>query len=150
MALIASSMAFSFSHVFLFGVLVVFIIYSLRPSFVGDRVAVSSYSSSIAGQYPSEETIQSRTLTDEQCRAAFPGLLKEVDDAVARGKFVQDKFDPENPLGPVRGRIKDGKASLFTLIIHLAPENTRLIRCLSSYTSSSPSAKVICPQMPSA
>lgn len=113
MALIASSMAFSFSHIFLFGMLIVFILYSLRSFSVGDQVIVSDYPSSIAGQYPSEETQQSRTLTEEQCRAAFPGLLKEVDDAVARGPFVQDKFDPENSLGPVRGRIKDGKASPF-------------------------------------
>ncbi|OBT66598.1 hypothetical protein VE03_03900 [Pseudogymnoascus sp. 23342-1-I1] len=100
MALIASSMVFSFSHVFLFGVLIVLILYSLRSS-VGEQVAASNYSSSVAGQYPSEETLQSRSLTEEQCRAAFPGLLKEVDDAVARGPFVQDTFDPENSLGPL-------------------------------------------------
>jgi hypothetical protein len=110
MTLIASSMAFSFSHVCFFGVLIVFILYSLRSSV--DRIPVPNYSSSIPS-YPSEETIQSRSLTDEQCRAAFPGLLKEVDDAVARGQFKQDAFNPENPLGPVRGRIKDGKASLL-------------------------------------
>ena len=69
----------------------------------------------MASKYPSEESLRSRLLTEEQCRAVFPGLLKEVDDAVARGPFVQDKFDPENPLGPVRGRIKDGKVSLFVL-----------------------------------
>lgn len=111
MALIASSMVFSFSHVFLFGVLILFILYTLRSS-LSDQVAVSTYSNSIATHYPSEETLRSRSLTEKQCRAAFPGLLKEVDDAVARGKFVQDKFDPENSLGPVRGRIKDGKVSL--------------------------------------
>ncbi|KFY87769.1 hypothetical protein V500_06777, partial [Pseudogymnoascus sp. VKM F-4518 (FW-2643)] len=87
----------------------IFILYSLRSFSIGDQVVVPNYPSSVASQYPSEETQQSRTLTEEQCRAAFPGLLKEVDDAVARGPFVQDKFDPENSLGPVRGRIKDGK-----------------------------------------
>lgn len=111
MALIASSAVFSFSHIFLFCVLVILILYTLSPS-IGDHGIVSSYSSSLASQYPSEETLRSWSLTDEQCRIAFPGLLKEVDDAVTRGPFVQDKFDPENPLGPVRGRIKDGKASL--------------------------------------
>lgn len=120
MALIASSMAFSFSHVFLFGVLVVFIFFSLRSS-VGDQLAVSDYSGGIAGLYPSEDTLRSRSLTEEQCRAAFLGLLKEVDDAVARGPFVQDTFDPENPLGPVRGRIKDGNASLIISHIRQTP-----------------------------
>ena len=127
MALIASSMAFSFSHVFLFGVLIVFILYSLRSFSIGDQVVVPNYSSGITSQYPSKETQQSRTLTEEQCRAAFPGLLKEVDDAVARGPFVQDKFDPENSLGPVRGRIKDRKASPFILIQDQAPEKAQLI-----------------------
>lgn len=121
MALIASSMAFSFSHVFLFGVLVVFILYSLRSVSIGDQVAVSDYSGSIADVYPPEGVLRSRSLTEEQCRAAFPGLLKEVDDAVARGPFVQDTFDPDNPLGPVRARIKDGKASLTISHIRQTP-----------------------------
>ncbi|KFY80465.1 hypothetical protein V499_00643, partial [Pseudogymnoascus sp. VKM F-103] len=101
-------MVFSFSHIFLFGVLIVFILYTLRSS-VSFQIAVPNYSTSRANHYPSEETLRSRSLTEEQCRTAFPGLLKEVDDAVARGKFVQDTYDPENSLGPVRGRIKDGK-----------------------------------------
>ncbi|OBT57892.1 hypothetical protein VE04_02053, partial [Pseudogymnoascus sp. 24MN13] len=108
MALIASSMVFSFSHIFLFGVLILFILYTLRSS-LSFQIAVPNYSTSRANHYPSEETLRSRSLTEEQCRTAFPGLLKEVDDAVARGKFVQDTYDPENSLGPVRGRIKDGK-----------------------------------------
>ncbi|OBT75979.1 hypothetical protein VF21_05782 [Pseudogymnoascus sp. 05NY08] len=108
MALIASSIVFSSSHIFLFSVLILFILYTLRSS-LSDQLSVSAYPSSIASHYPSEQTLRSRSLTEEQCRVAFPGLLKEVDDAVARGPFVQDKFDPENPLGPLRGRIRDGK-----------------------------------------
>lgn len=115
MALIASSMAFSISQVFLFGVVIAFLLYSLRSFSVGDMVTVS-YSEDVGGQYqyPSDEILQSRSLTEKQCRATFPGLLKEVDDAVARGRFVQDKLDPDNPFGPVTGRIKDGKASFFS------------------------------------
>ena len=119
MALIASSMAFSVSHIFLFGVVLTFVLYSLRSFSVGDLVTISHYSGNVAGQYPSDETLHSRTLTEKQCRATFPGLLKEVDDAVARGPFVQDKLNPDNPFGPVTGRIKDGKASPL-LIMHLA------------------------------
>ncbi|OBT88808.1 hypothetical protein VE02_03167 [Pseudogymnoascus sp. 03VT05] len=108
MALIASSIVFSSSHIFLFSVLILFILYTLRSS-LSSQIYIPTHPSSSARHYPPEETLLSRSLTEEQCRAAFPGLLKEVDDAVARGPFVQDKFDPENSLGPVRGRIKDGK-----------------------------------------
>jgi hypothetical protein len=30
---------------------------------------------------------ESLSLTEEQCTAVFPGLMKEIDDAVARGPF---------------------------------------------------------------
>ncbi|KFZ07445.1 hypothetical protein V501_06432, partial [Pseudogymnoascus sp. VKM F-4519 (FW-2642)] len=108
MALIASSIVFSTSHILLFSVLFFFILYTLRSS-LSFQIAVPNYSTSRANHYPSVETLRSRSLTEKQCRLAFPGLLKEVDDAVARGKFVQDTYDPENSLGPLRGRIKDGK-----------------------------------------
>jgi hypothetical protein len=59
-------------------------------------------------QYPSKETLESLTLTEEQCRATFPGLTKEIDDAVARGPFDL-KREPDHSTGLVQGRIKDGK-----------------------------------------
>jgi len=37
--------------------------------------------------YPSKETLENLSLTEEQCRATFPGLMKEIDDAVARGSM---------------------------------------------------------------
>lgn len=149
MALIASSMVFSFSHIFLFSVLILFILYTLRSS-LGDQLSVPNYPTGTASHYPSEETLRSRSLTEKQCRAAFPGLLKEVDDAVARGKFVQDRFDPENSLGPVRGRIKDGKVglSVHSHFHHTLDKKAQLTTRQFSYTSSSPSAKMICPKTP--
>jgi hypothetical protein len=57
---------------------------------------------------PDARTLDSLFLTEKQCRNAFPGLTQAIDDIVAEGPFtVQDRGD----LGPLQGRIKDGKAS---------------------------------------
>jgi len=61
--------------------------------------------------YPSKETLQSLSLKEEQCRATFPGLMKEIDDAVARGPFKLEK-EPDDYTGMIQLRIKDGKVSL--------------------------------------
>lgn len=59
-------------------------------------------------RYPSKETLANLSLTEEQCRATFPGLTKEIDGAVARGQFKVEK-EPDDYQGLVQGRIKDGK-----------------------------------------
>ena len=46
------------------------------------------------------------SLTEEQCNAAFPGLTKEIDLAVAQGPF---KVKQTGDSGPLQGRIQDGK-----------------------------------------
>lgn len=72
---------------------------------------------SIDEQKPSAETLQSLSLTEDQCAAAFPGLTKEIDDAVARGPFPLMR-QPDHHTGLVQGRIKNGKV-LFDHRIHL-------------------------------
>ena len=62
--------------------------------------------------YPSKETLEDLSLTEGQCRITFPGLMKEIDDAVARGPFTLKK-EPDDYTGMVQLRIKDGKVSLF-------------------------------------
>lgn len=47
-------------------------------------------------------------MTTAGCNAAFPGLTKEIEDAVARGPFVL-KRQPGHATGIVQGRIEDGK-----------------------------------------
>ena len=60
-----------------------------------------------ARRRPSESVRNSLFLTEKQCVEAFPGLTQSIDDIVAEGPFnIQDKGD----LGPLQGRIKDGKA----------------------------------------
>jgi len=59
-------------------------------------------------KYPSKDRTKSLFLTEHQCRAAFPGLTKEIDDAVARGPFILEK-QPDDYQGLVQARIRDGK-----------------------------------------
>lgn len=62
-------------------------------------------------KYPSKETTNSLFLTEHQCRATFPGLTKEIDNAVARGPFILEK-QPDDYQGLVQARIKDGKVRI--------------------------------------
>ncbi|KAI1438499.1 hypothetical protein GGR50DRAFT_435607 [Xylaria sp. CBS 124048] len=55
----------------------------------------------------SPDTLNNRFLTEDQCRAAFPGLLTEVDNEVAKGPFKLER-NPYN-LGPLIARIRDGQ-----------------------------------------
>ena len=58
----------------------------------------------------SASLLNNLTLTEEECRATFPGLMREIDDTVALGPFdVKDTGE----FGPLQGRIKDGKVCFF-------------------------------------
>ncbi|KAH8768815.1 glycosyl transferase family 90-domain-containing protein [Hyaloscypha finlandica] len=59
------------------------------------------------------ETLKNLSLTEEQCRATFPGLMMEFDGAVARGPFKLEK-EPDDYTGMVQLRIKDGKMYIIT------------------------------------
>jgi len=72
------------------------------------NLEVPTLFSLLGAKYPSEDKLENRALNEEQCRAAFPGLTKEIDDAVARGPFKLDKEPPDHQ-GLVQGRIKNGK-----------------------------------------
>lgn len=58
--------------------------------------------------YPSKEALENLSMTEGQCRTAFPGSTKEVDDAVARGPFQMERAR-DDYTGLVQGRIADGK-----------------------------------------
>ncbi|KAI0601321.1 hypothetical protein F4775DRAFT_589539 [Biscogniauxia sp. FL1348] len=58
------------------------------------------------------ELLEDRSLTEAQCRASFPGLLKEVDDAVARGPFTLKRN--RSSLGPLIARIRDGQLYILS------------------------------------
>lgn len=53
------------------------------------------------------ELLNNRFLTEEQCRATFPGLLDQVDDEVAKGPFKLERSP--SSLGPLIARIRDGQ-----------------------------------------
>lgn len=65
---------------------------------------------------PLKETLRSRLLTEEQCAATFPGLTKEIDDAVARGPFDWE-MPPDGYTGLVQVRIKDGKVWSSSILV---------------------------------
>ncbi|KAK3305338.1 glycosyl transferase family 90-domain-containing protein [Chaetomium strumarium] len=55
---------------------------------------------------PPREILNNLSLDEEQCNAYFPGLTKEIDDAVAQGPF---QVKQTGDLGPLQGRIKEGQ-----------------------------------------
>ncbi|KAI0431692.1 hypothetical protein F5Y09DRAFT_182251 [Xylaria sp. FL1042] len=58
------------------------------------------------------ELLSNRFLTEDQCRASFPGLLDQVDDEVAKGPFKLER--PANDLGPLIARIRDGQLYILS------------------------------------
>lgn len=58
----------------------------------------------------SKATLERLSLPEDQCRATFPGLMKEIDNAVARGPFMLPK-EPDDLRGLVLAKIKAGKVS---------------------------------------
>ncbi|KAK4191109.1 lactation elevated protein 1 [Podospora australis] len=85
-------------------------------------------SSGTRNQHP-ESLLENLSLNEDQCRAAFPGLTKEIDDTVAEGPFVVKQTGER---GPVQARIKDGKLS----IIHAARRVDLSQEMLNSRTAS--------------
>lgn len=53
-----------------------------------------------------DEILNNLFLDAETCRTTFSGLMKEIDDAVAKGPF---KVKRSSDLGPMQVRIRDGK-----------------------------------------
>jgi hypothetical protein len=70
-------------------------------------------------QYPYKETLENLSLTEGQCRATFPWLMKEIENAVARGPFKLKK-EPDDYTGMVQLRIKDGKVGLHFSLFRLS------------------------------
>ncbi len=58
---------------------------------------------------PPATLLNSLFLSEKQCAAIFPGLTRSVDNVVEEGPF---KVVDGGNLGPVQGRIKDGKVIL--------------------------------------
>jgi hypothetical protein len=91
------------------------------------------YDGGLPTKHPSKEILESLSLTDAQCKAMFPELTKEIDDAVARGPFDLKK-QPADYAGLVQGRIRDGK--LYIISVERNPSRDML------YVSAS--APVVC------
>ncbi|APA08906.1 hypothetical protein sscle_04g036760 [Sclerotinia sclerotiorum 1980 UF-70] len=95
--------------IILLTVLVCVYLYNKQPT----NLRSSIIQFSVDEQKPSVDILQSLSLTEDQCAANFPGLTKEIDDAVARGPFPLRK-QPDHRTGLVQGRIKDGKVYIIS------------------------------------
>jgi len=101
--------------------LTTFIVFSIIWSLYFDYLLASPSRLSFTGlgsvshpaKRPSKETLGSLSLTDNQCAEAFPGLNREIENAVTQGPFEMKK-GPDDIIfsGSVKGRIKDGKVGL--------------------------------------
>jgi hypothetical protein len=72
------------------------------------------HNGALSNKHPSKEMLDSLHLTDTQCKIMFPGLTKEIDDAVARGPFDLKKQNA-NYTGMVQGRIRDGNLYIISV-----------------------------------
>jgi hypothetical protein len=59
---------------------------------------ISSLFSAWTHRNPSKETLNSLLLTEEQCKATFPELTREIDESVLRGPFRLKK-EPDDYMG---------------------------------------------------
>ncbi|AEO59270.1 hypothetical protein MYCTH_2307437 [Thermothelomyces thermophilus ATCC 42464] len=75
------------------------------------------------------EILNNLSLDEAQCNAYFPGLTKEIDDAVAEGPFQVKQM---GDMGPLQGRIKDGQIS----IIHAQRKSDLSKEMMNSRTAS--------------
>jgi len=82
-----------------------------------------------SGSYLPANYLQSVSLSENQCSIAFPGLTKEIDDAVARGPFhLQKELDGSG--GLVQGRIKDGKVrKMEDMFLYLLIQKFSCLSC---------------------
>ncbi|KAK0616249.1 glycosyl transferase family 90-domain-containing protein [Immersiella caudata] len=75
------------------------------------------------------ELLNNLSLGEDECKAAFPGLTKEIDDTVSKGPFT---IKPSGDLGPLQGRIKDGQL----YILHAQRRNDLSQDMLNARTAS--------------
>lgn len=70
----------------------------------------------LSSAYPDKRILRDLGMTEEQCRATFPGLMTEIDDSVKRGPFELER-QKNDYTGLVQGRIDDGKVRFENLLI---------------------------------
>jgi hypothetical protein len=66
-----------------------------------------------------KEPFERLDMTTKECTAVFPGLTKEIEDAVSIGPFELTR-KPNYTTGMVQGRIEDGKVRSWNLQVVLS------------------------------
>jgi len=103
---------------------------SLLPDFVKDRWPSTTPPND--SSHHDATTFDNRSLTETQCRAAFPGLLREIDLAVRQGPF---DLEPNNAdgIGPLQAQIRDGRLWILN-----APRKSELSQDMREVSSRVP------------
>lgn len=65
---------------------------------------------------PKKNVFENLGMGEQDCRATFPGLFKEIDDSVARGPFQLERAR-NGYTGLVQGRIEHGKVCISIHIL---------------------------------
>ena len=81
-----------------------------KPTTKASQNNSNSNSNGSGNGRPPPEILNNLSLDTEQCEAYFPGLTREIEEVVAEGPFqVRQTGD----MGPLQGRIRDGKVCFF-------------------------------------
>jgi len=77
-----------------------------------DTGVTGKYDEVLAMRYGTENGRENLGMTERECRATFPGLMREIDESVSRGPFLLERAN-DDYMGLVQGRIADGKVCCF-------------------------------------
>ncbi|RFU32879.1 hypothetical protein B7463_g3475, partial [Scytalidium lignicola] len=101
--------------ILLIGILFLALLYRSKNLSLQDILSEYPLQSENHRQPPPTETFKSFSLTKKQCAAAFPGLNREIERAIAEGPFELRKGPDDYP-GSVQGRITDGKLYIISAV----------------------------------
>jgi hypothetical protein len=104
-------------YVVVLGLIYLFLFHRPRKPSAPGEDAAPSRSSAEAGASSAQSNrrlFDILSLTEEQCRATFPGLMREIDDTVKLGPFKI-----KQNAGPLQARLQDGKVRSYMKDVQL-------------------------------
>ena len=79
---------------------------------LGDGKLIGNQDDVLAVKYEAGNGAENLRMTERECRATFPGLMREIDESVSRGPFRLERAD-DDYMGLVQGRVANGKVRRF-------------------------------------
>ncbi|KAF2734847.1 hypothetical protein EJ04DRAFT_512155 [Polyplosphaeria fusca] len=118
-------------------------VFARRNGGLHPQAPVTASSNEFKSTAEKEDVFDRLSMSEKECKVAFPELTRDITDAVGRGKFTFEKSDPEYK-GLVQGRIKGGKLYILTTAPDTTPEilhqRTAILHQISRALSTAPSA----------